>query len=460
VRVTRPVTTGALAPAVAALVAASVLVPAGPAHAETVDCTSTQADAPAPSSSTDPSLPLDLLGIARAHTWLDAQRTKPGAGVRVAVVDSGVAPRAAGTAIPVVGDRPPRISKKQEVVEAHGTIVAGIIAGSPRGDDGTDGSGTDGSGDGAAEDAERLVGVAPAAEIVDVRVYDSAGGAEDEDPVQPTNLVAGLEWVAANAERLGIGVVNVSLAIGEYPPLTRVLERLDAADVVVVAASGNRPEQETDPLYAEFGPDPDAGEDEGSTGPKPGEDAAGLVWPAAYDEVVGVSATADGTDAGDATEQVLQSSDIDVAVPTHGLISYGLDGGSCGVSGFYTSWAAAVVSGVVAMLRSAYPDETAGQVVTRLLATASASDELPNVQTGAGVVQPYEALTRQLSPKRDRSLETAPPEPHSVERATAPPQEVDLLSGARDRAVWWGLVGGGALLLALVLRPALARRRP
>lgn len=451
-RVTRAVVAGALAPAVAAF----VLVPVGPARAETVDCTSTAADAPAPSSSTDPSVPLDLLGVERAHTWFAAQRKQPGAGVRVAVVDSGVAPRAAGTAIPVAGDRPPRISKKPEVVEAHGTIVAGIIAGAPRSGDGADEPGDGEAGD---DDSGRLVGVAPGAEIVDVRVYDSAGGAEDEDPVQPTNLVAGLEWVAANAERLGIGVVNVSLAIGEYPPLTRVLERLDAADVVVVAASGNRPEQETDPLYAEFGPDPDAGEDEGSTGPKPGEDAAGLVWPAAYDEVVAVSATADGTDAGDATDQVLQSSDIDVAVPTHGLISYGLDGGSCGVSGFYTSWAAAVVSGVVAMLRSAYPDETADQVVARLLATASASDEQPNVQTGAGVVQPYEALTRSLRPRKDGTLEAASTEGRSVERATAPPEEVDLLSGARDRAVWWGLVGGGALLLALVLRPVLARRR-
>ncbi|GGO72973.1 hypothetical protein GCM10012276_17450 [Nocardioides deserti] len=444
---TRAVAAGALAPAVAAF----VLVPVGPAHAETVDCLSTAVDAPAPSSSTDPSLPLDLLGVDRAHTWFAAQRQQPGAGVRVAVVDSGIAPRAAGTAIPVAGEAPPRISKKPEVVEAHGTVVAGIIAGAPRSGDGAEESG---EGDGG-----RLVGLAPGAEVVDVRVYDSAAGAEDEDPVQPTNLVAGLEWVAANAERLGIGVVNVSLAIGEYPPLTRVLERLDAADVVVVAASGNRPEQETDPLYEEFGPDPDAEGDEGSTGPKPGEDAAGLVWPAAYDEVVAVSATADGTDAGDATERVLQSSDIDVAVPTHGLISYGLDGGSCGVSGFYTSWAAAVVSGVVAMLRSAYPDETADQVVTRLLATASASDEQPNVQTGAGIVQPYEALTRSLRPRKDGTLEPASTQGRSVERATAPPEEVDLLSGARDRAVWWGLVGGGALLLALVLRPVLARRR-
>jgi len=29
----------------------------------------------------------------------------------------------------------------------------------------------------------------------------------------------------------------------------------------------------------------------------------------------------------------------------------------------------------------------------------------------------------------------------------------------RDRMVWWGLLGGAALVLALLLRPVLARRR-
>jgi membrane-anchored mycosin MYCP len=49
------------------------------------------------------------------------------------------------------------------------------------------------------------------------------------------------------------------------------------------------------------------------------------------------------------------------------------------------------------------------------------------------------------------------PDPHL--RATAPVPSDDLLAGTRDDAVWWGLVGGGVLLLALILRPMLARRR-
>ena len=40
-----------------------------------------------------------------------------------------------------------------------------------------------------------------------------------------------------------------------------------------------------------------------------------------------------------------------------------------------------------------------------------------------------------------------------------PEEPDDVLASTRENAVWWGLVGGGTLLLALVLRPVLARRR-
>ncbi len=44
-------------------------------------------------------------------------------------------------------------------------------------------------------------------------------------------------------------------------------------------------------------------------------------------------------------------------------------------------------------------------------------------------------------------------------RVTAPEPEPDPLAGALDDARWWGLVGGGALVVALLARPLLARRR-
>ena len=43
--------------------------------------------------------------------------------------------------------------------------------------------------------------------------------------------------------------------------------------------------------------------------------------------------------------------------------------------------------------------------------------------------------------------------------ATAPEPAPDLLATTRDNAIWWGLIGGGLLVVALLLRPMLARRR-
>jgi membrane-anchored mycosin MYCP len=48
---------------------------------------------------------------------------------------------------------------------------------------------------------------------------------------------------------------------------------------------------------------------------------------------------------------------------------------------------------------------------------------------------------------------------HQPQVLSVPKEPKDVLASTRKNAVWWGLVGGGVLLLALVLRPVLARRR-
>jgi membrane-anchored mycosin MYCP len=116
------------------------------------------------------------------------------------------------------------------------------------------------------------------------------------------------------------------------------------------------------------------------------------------------------------------------------------------------------VSGVLALLMSRYPDETAAQVTARLLATASGTPDDPTRLTGAGVVQPLEALTRPLSPTRagqvcdTRSAREASP------RVRAPRPHVDDLAGLRRTALWAAILGFATLALALILRPVLARR--
>jgi len=55
---------------------------------------------------------------------------------------------------------------------------------------------------------------------------------------------------------------------------------------------------------------------------------------------------------------------------TYGAVSVGVNGGTCLLYDVATSWAAAEVSGVLALLRARYDDDTAAQAVARLEQTA------------------------------------------------------------------------------------------
>lgn len=402
--------------------ATAVLVPGGPARAATdVDCSQVQADDPVVHTSR-PSAPLELMGVPAAQDLLRGLGRAPGAGVNVAVLDSGVA---ATDLVPVV-ERVPAGSDR-DLAYYHGTAVAGIIAGQAREPGGP-------------------TGVAPGAGIVDVRVYDTSETDPTEGGARPDadRLAAGLEWVAEHAGPGHIKVANVSLAVQGSPRLAAAVRAAWDAGVVVVASAGNRPQAQGElnyPQLATF---------------HPGEDAARLVHPAGYPHVVAVNATAAGAGSVTLEDSVLHNSRTVVAAPTYRAVSVALNGSTCLLPQVATSWAAAEVSGVLALIRSRYPHDTPAEAVARLVETASGSPTAPTSLEGAGVVQPVEALTRPL-PRSGGATTTSAAGP--VPRATAPEPEADVLAATRDHAVWWGLLGGGALLLAVLARPALARRR-
>ncbi|WP_460828790.1 S8 family serine peptidase [Nocardioides hungaricus] len=363
---------------------------------------------------------LNQLDVRRAQALVRREAPRSQLPIRVAVLDSGVT----GPSIPVAG-RTTDITGRREVTYYHGTAVAGLIAG------------------------DAPVGIAPDAEIVDVRVYDDVDP-QNGDLVSTDSLAAGLEWVARNAAGLNIRVANVSLAVEPSPRLRRAVQAVRRADVVVVAAAGNRP-----------GDGAPFDEDFQSGGPGPGEDAATVMFPTGYGAplVVSANSTADGSGEADPTPYVVMNSATTVAVPTFGAVSYGLDGRACVLEPIGTSWAAAEVSGVLALLFQRYPSETDEQAVARLVNTANGTPDDPTPLTGAGVVQPLEALTRPLDPDRAGNVERTVATARDTEPAVAPDPEVDPLAGTRDDAVWWGLIGGGVLVVALLLRPVLARRR-
>lgn len=409
--------------------ALSVGQPAGAdAIEETAECSQFTLDDNQPRTDA-PSSPARLLDVAAAHDLLRSTGRAPGSGVGVAVVDSGVTTRSG-----LLDVRPgASFGKQGQLLDFHGSAVAGLIAGRPRANG-------------------NLVGLAPGASIIDVRVYDTADPTDNTQAGIDTDLVAaGLEWVAANADRAGIKVANVSLSVASSPRLEAAVEAVRAQDVIVVAASGNRP-GEGDRLYADFGQ------------VSPGEDAAAAVYPAGYPEVLAVSATAggygeEGEESFDVVQAILPSSAIDVAAPTYGAVSFAINGGTCVLNEIATSWAAAEVSGLAALLWSRFPEESDEQIMARLVATADGTLAQPTPLRGAGVVQPVEALTRPLAPDRSGDLGSSTPVDAEVPRAQAPDPETDPLALVRDRTVWWGLLCGGVVVLALLLRPLLRRQR-
>ena len=80
-----------------------------------------------------------------------------------------------------------------------------------------------------------------------------------------------------------IKVVNISLAMHHSAALRKAVKSLLRQDIVVVTASGNRPQDETDYGFDEYG---------GDGAPAKGEDAARDFFPAGYPEVLTVNASA------------------------------------------------------------------------------------------------------------------------------------------------------------------------
>lgn len=399
---------------VVAAAAVPLAVPT-PAYAADNDCAVVDPTTPA-THTQRPSAPYTLLGVEAAQRAAGP----PAEPVRVAVLSSGVA---GGLPVRTAVDRS---GVGGEVVDPQGTIVAGIVAGPAR---------PDGS----------PVGFAPEAELVDVRVFVDRSSDETREQPSTPSLVSGLTWVAQEAGRERIEVAVVPFVVAESPQLKAAVRRVREAGVVLVAASGDRP-AEGAPFAAEFD-DPPARDEDG--GP--------LFFPAGYDGVVAVNATGTGDPAG-ALASVVPNSRTTVAAPTYDAVSYGLNGATCLVRPTSTAVAAAEVAGVVALVRQRYPDDTVAQVVARLVDSADGTPDGPTPMTGAGVVQPAEALTRLLAPAPDGQVERTVAQADDAGPAAAPEDPVDLLADARHDAVWWGLIGGGVLVVALLLRPVLARR--
>ena len=172
-------------------------------------------------------------GPTRRGRTADAPAT--GAGVAVAVIDTGIAgelPDFRASAddptsrvIASVVTNPDATTPSDRY--GHGTHVAGLMAGNGRALSASDPS------------FNRYIGAAPQANLVSIKVSDDHGNAYLID------VIAGLQFVVDHGADYGIRVVNLSLGSSlalpyQIDPLNAAVEAAWAHGVVVVVAAGNR----------------------------------------------------------------------------------------------------------------------------------------------------------------------------------------------------------------------------
>ncbi|MBV7695409.1 type VII secretion-associated serine protease mycosin [Streptomyces sp. TRM70350] len=348
----------------------------------------------------------------RAQQWAlqalhteEAWQTTKGAGVTVAVLDTGVDdehPDLAGNVLPTKDMVGFGAGRGDRAWARHGTAMAGIIAGHGHG----------------VGNSEGVMGIAPEAKIIPVRVI-----LEDGDPARAkarktrgNALADGIRWAADQ----GADVINLSLgddsaSAHPEPAEDEAVQYALKKGSVVVASAGNG-----------------------------GEKGDHISYPAAYPGVIAATAVDKfGTRASFSTRRwyaTVSAPGVDVVIADPDRKYY---------EGWGTSAAAAFVSGAVALVRAAHPGLTPAQIKRLLEDTArDAPADGRDDSRGFGFVDPAAAIEEagRLKPEGLRSASYG-------EKYFGPGP--DTARSDDDTASWAaplaGSVGGVLLVAAVVL---------
>lgn len=370
-----------------------------------------------------------LAGLGIPQAW----QLSRGSGQRVAVIDTGVSPHPRLPETAPGGDYVFTGDGLQDC-DGHGTAVAGIIA--------------------AASDPEHpddFSGVAPEVALISIRQSSSKFGAVGD----PSNTGSGDVDTMAKAVRtaadLGASVINIS-SVACVPASSALDDRalgaalayaVDVKNAVVVAAAGNT-----------GGP----GQCPAPRSESTWETASVVVSPAWYDDYVLTVGSVNAH--GEPSSFTLAGPWVDVAAPGESVTSLSPSGTGImnslanhddptPLSG--TSYAAPVVSGLAALIRSRFPTLTARQVMQRIESTAHHPPGGWNPLTGNGLIDIGAAVSTDAPAYPDpRPREVAIPSP-------APPPAPDRHS--RDTAYAGTAVCLAVLAAALSIGALSARLR-
>ncbi|MGW5096779.1 type VII secretion-associated serine protease mycosin [Streptomyces nodosus] len=352
----------------------------------------------------------------RAQQWAldalhaqEAWRTTQGKGITVAVLDTGVDathPDLIGNVLDgkdMVGFG---AGPGDEAWAHHGTAMAGIIAAHGHG----------------AGHADGVLGIAPEAKILPVRVI-----LEDGDKARPrarntrgNALAEGIRWAADH----GADVINLSLgddsaSAHPEPAEDEAVQYALKKGIVVVASAGNG-----------------------------GEKGDHISYPAAYPGVIAATAVDRyGTRAAFSTRRWYAS----VSAPGVDVVI--ADSNRKYFEGWGTSAASAFVSGSVALIRAVHPELTPAQIKQLLEKTArNAPTGGRDDSRGYGLIDPAAALeaARNLKPE---GLQAAA----YGERYFGPGPDPER--GGAHSPGWVGLGAGGLGVVLLAAAVALWRGR-
>ncbi|GHE24034.1 S8 family serine peptidase [Streptomyces capillispiralis] len=250
-----------------------------------------------------------------------------GAGVTVAVIDTGVAART-----PALKGRVTAVGEAGEDCVGHGSFAAGLIAA-------------------AATGPKTVTGVAPGAEILALRGTDALGNPD------AARIAQGIRTAADE----GAGVVYVGQVLtGDGEDLADAVAYALDKDALVVAPAA----PDVAPQGADGRPD---------TRPR-------AYWPARVPDVVSV---VDHGPAGTRPEAAPGALAPDLSAPGDAVVGIGVEGDGHFL-GSGSSLAAAHVAGAAALVRSYLPGLSAAEVARRLQ-EAAYPDSVPRLDAYAGL---------------------------------------------------------------------------